>query len=190
MEGACEFFKEQKTRHNIKDIEDLAQERIKLPQSFVEEANTEPISFSFQSDKCTWFHPATYKEFLELANRHPTAKIVHGNTELGIEMAFKSKIFPIFIYPADITSLKTFKLTENTLEIGAMITIADLQHNLTHLSHSLNDHRCKSLQALLDNIKWFAGMQVRNVSALAGNIVTASPISDLNPVWIALVFFY
>jgi hypothetical protein len=33
--------------------------------------------------------------------------------------------------------------------------------------------------------RWFAGNQIRNVSALGGNIVTGSPISDLNPLWMA-----
>jgi xanthine dehydrogenase/oxidase len=41
-------------------------------------------------------------------------------------------------------------------------------------------------KALLDNCKYFAGNQVRNVACLAGNICTASPISDLNPVFVAL----
>ena len=39
---------------------------------------------------------------------------------------------------------------------------------------------------MLDNCKYFAGNQVRNVACLAGNICTASPISDLNPVFVAL----
>lgn len=33
--------------------------------------------------------------------------------------------------------------------------------------------------------RWFAGNQIRNVSAVGGNIVTGSPISDLNPLWMA-----
>lgn len=33
--------------------------------------------------------------------------------------------------------------------------------------------------------RWFAGNQIRNVSAIGGNIVTGSPISDLNPIWMA-----
>ncbi len=32
---------------------------------------------------------------------------------------------------------------------------------------------------------WFAGNQIRNVSAVGGNIATGSPISDLNPLWMA-----
>lgn len=38
---------------------------------------------------------------------------------------------------------------------------------------------------LLARCRWFAGSQIRNVSAIGGNIVTGSPISDLNPLWMA-----
>lgn len=36
--------------------------------------------------------------------------------------------------------------------------------------------------AMLKQLKYFAGRQIRNVDTPAGNLVTASPISDLNPV--------
>ena len=39
-------------------------------------------------------------------------------------------------------------------------------------------------------MKYFAGRQIRNVSAIAGNICTASPISDLNPILVAIVFLF
>eukprot|EP00434_Breviolum_minutum_P009571 symbB.v1.2.008429.t1/scaffold522.1/size192531/2 len=39
---------------------------------------------------------------------------------------------------------------------------------------------------MLDMLRWFASAQIRNVAVLAGNIATASPISDMNPVLIAL----
>lgn len=32
---------------------------------------------------------------------------------------------------------------------------------------------------------YFAGRQIRNTASVGGNIATASPISDLNPVWVA-----
>ncbi len=31
-------------------------------------------------------------------------------------------------------------------------------------------------------LRWFAGKQIRNAAAVGGNIMTGSPISDLNPV--------
>ena len=33
---------------------------------------------------------------------------------------------------------------------------------------------------------WFAGDQIRNVASIGGNIMTSSPISDLNQIWLAL----
>jgi xanthine dehydrogenase/oxidase len=41
------------------------------------------------------------------------------------------------------------------------------------------------LLACVCALRWFAGNQIRNVSAIGGNIVTGSPISDLNPLWMA-----
>lgn len=46
----------------------------------------------------------------------------------------------------------------------------------------------RGLRAVLEQLRWFAGTQIRNVAAVGGNIVTASPISDLNPVWMAMVY--
>jgi xanthine dehydrogenase/oxidase len=37
----------------------------------------------------------------------------------------------------------------------------------------------------MDQLHWFAGTQIRNVASIGGNVVNASPISDLNPVWMA-----
>nr|CAB3267783.1 xanthine dehydrogenase/oxidase-like [Phallusia mammillata] len=41
------------------------------------------------------------------------------------------------------------------------------------------------MRAFLDMLHWFAGDQIRNVAAIGGNIMTASPISDLNPILMA-----
>ena len=37
----------------------------------------------------------------------------------------------------------------------------------------------------MEQARWFAGPPIRNTASLGGNICTASPISDLNPVWMA-----
>jgi xanthine dehydrogenase/oxidase len=34
-------------------------------------------------------------------------------------------------------------------------------------------------------LRWFAGKQIRNAAALGGNIITGSPISDMNPILMA-----
>ena len=37
----------------------------------------------------------------------------------------------------------------------------------------------------MQQLRWFAGHQIRNVASVGGNIVTASPISDVNPLLVA-----
>ena len=51
---------------------------------------------------------------------------------------------------------------------------------------NLPSYKTQGFQAMVDNLKYFAGNQIRNVAALGGNIVTASPISDLNSVLLSL----
>ncbi|ETN75573.1 putative xanthine dehydrogenase, small subunit [Necator americanus] len=50
---------------------------------------------------------------------------------------------------------------------------------------SFSEERCEIFKAVHKIMHWFAGKHVRNVASVAGNIVTASPISDLNPIWMA-----
>jgi len=40
-------------------------------------------------------------------------------------------------------------------------------------------------EAIRHQLRYFAGRQIRNVASAAGNLATASPISDLNPVFVA-----
>lgn len=43
----------------------------------------------------------------------------------------------------------------------------------------------RNAKAMVDMLRWFASSQIRNVASLAGNLCTASPISDMNPVLLA-----
>ena len=45
--------------------------------------------------------------------------------------------------------------------------------------------KCKIFVQIIEMLRWFAGKQIRNVSSIAGNIMTGSPISDLNPIFMA-----
>jgi len=97
---------------------------------------------------------------------------------------------------------------EKNFTIGSAVTLSDIVHKLEDHSKALSPqlvnllffpiislfplvslwqqkHRNRVIQALLDQLHWFAGTQIRNVASLGGNIVNASPISDLNPVWMA-----
>ena len=59
-------------------------------------------SLIFKSEKMSWFRPTTIQELLHLKMNRPNAKIVNGNTELGIEMKFKNCKYPIMIHPSQV----------------------------------------------------------------------------------------
>lgn len=66
------------------------------------------------------------------------------------------------------------------------MTLTRLLHMCQELAATAPPHRAAFLRELCKQLHWFAGVQIRNVATLAGNIVTCSPISDLNPIWVAM----
>lgn len=67
------------------------------------------------------------------------------------------------------------------------MSLSNLQQELKHILLKEPAYKTESLKAMLEQLAWFAGTQIRNAACLGGNICTASPISDLNPVLIAAV---
>ncbi|KAJ1677033.1 hypothetical protein EV182_007018, partial [Spiromyces aspiralis] len=69
---------------------------------------------------------------------------------------------------------------------GANVTLANFQRALhKYISDTASAETTQAMAALLDNLRYFAGRQIRSVATIAGNIATASPISDMNPVLVA-----
>ncbi|TPX38095.1 hypothetical protein SmJEL517_g00330 [Synchytrium microbalum] len=149
-------------------------------------ADPHPQSFMFDNGKLQWYHPSSLNEMLAVMDEFPNAKIVNGNTEIGIETRFKNLQYPVMVYPADISELKQVTETDRGVAFGGCMTLATLNKHLKSLISRLPAEKSKAFKAMYDNLKFFAGTQIRNVAALAGNIVTASPISDLNPVLVAV----
>ncbi len=52
---------------------------------------------TFRGSGVTWYRPTSLTQLLALKKLHPHAKIVVGNTELGIETKFKGCHYPIMI---------------------------------------------------------------------------------------------
>ncbi|VFQ73261.1 unnamed protein product [Cuscuta campestris] len=67
----------------------------------------------------------------------------------------------------------------------AAVKLSQLFNVLKWVCNERDLYETSSCRALMEQIKWFAGTQIRNVASVGGNICTASPISDLNPLWMA-----
>jgi xanthine dehydrogenase/oxidase len=60
----------------------------------------------FIGRKTSWFRPTNLTQFLELKNKYPDAKVVSGNTEVGIETNLKHMQYNVRIYAGDLEELK------------------------------------------------------------------------------------
>lgn len=116
----------------------------------------------------------------------------------------KAQKYPFSVYVSDIPELYFVDLpsaTNHTLTFGANLPLAELESiclDLCEASESQTSEKDKNsghvvdpthlgpLRAIHTQLRYFAGMQIRNVASVGGNIATASPISDLNPVWVSV----
>ncbi|XP_049319724.1 xanthine dehydrogenase/oxidase isoform X5 [Astyanax mexicanus] len=143
------------------------------------------VSLRFRGERVLWVQPSSLTELLELKAAYPEARLVVGNTEVGIEMKFKNQLYPVILSPTNVQELRNIQFTENGMECGAAVTLTELGEVLREEVEKLPNYRTEIFQAVLEQLRWFAGRQIRNVAAVGGNIMTASPISDLNPVFMA-----
>ncbi|ETE63145.1 Xanthine dehydrogenase/oxidase, partial [Ophiophagus hannah] len=139
----------------------------------------------FKGERVMWLQPSTLKELVSLKAQHPDAKLVVGNTEVGIEMRLKNMLYPVIIAPTWIPEMNSVQRTEEGIRFGASCSLSCVEEELREAVAHFPPYQVEVFQAVLEQLRWFAGPQIRNVAAIGGNIMTASPISDLNPVLMA-----
>uniref|UniRef100_A0A8D1F3Y3 FAD-binding PCMH-type domain-containing protein n=1 Tax=Sus scrofa TaxID=9823 RepID=A0A8D1F3Y3_PIG len=163
---------------------DPTQEPI-FPPELLRLKDTPQKQLRFEGERVTWIQASTLKELLDLKAQHPEAKLVVGNTELGVEMKFKNRLFPVIICPAWIPELNSVEQGLEGISFGAACTLSAVEKTLLDAVAKLPSHKTEVFRGVLEQLRWFAGKQVKAVASIGGNIITASPISDLNPVFMA-----
>ncbi|KAI9869465.1 MAG: hypothetical protein M1813_000254 [Trichoglossum hirsutum] len=140
---------------------------------------------AFGNKRKRWFRPVTLQQLLEIKSAHPPAKIIAGSSETQIEIKFKGMQYATSVFVGDIPELREYAFKDDHLEIGGNVVLTDLEtiskKAIEHYGHA----KGQPFAAVLKQLQYFAGRQIRNVGTPAGNLATASPISDLNPVFLA-----
>lgn len=136
---------------------------------------------SFGNKRKTWLRPVTLDQLLQIKSVYPDAKIIGGSTETQIEIKFKQIKYPISVYVGDIAELRQYKFYDDHIEIGGNVVLTDVEGICEKAMEHYGPVRGQVFEGILKQLKYFAGRQIRNVGTPAGNLVTASPISDLNP---------
>ncbi|XP_048444791.1 xanthine dehydrogenase 1-like isoform X2 [Pyrus x bretschneideri] len=132
-----------------------------------------------------WFRPLRLQQVLELKEKYPDAKLLVGNTEVGIETRLKKIQYKVLIFVTHVPELSKLTVKDDGIEIGSAVRLSELLKVLRTVITERTAHETSACKALVEQLKWFAGVQIRNVASVGGNICTASPISDLNPLWMA-----
>ncbi len=140
---------------------------------------------AFGNKRKRWYRPITLKQLLEIKSVYPSAKIIGGSTETQIEIKFKAMQYTASVYVGDIAELRQYSFKSDHLEIGGNVVLTDLEHICLKAVEHYGPVRGQPFKAIHKQIHYFAGRQIRNVGTPAGNLATASPISDLNPVFVA-----
>ncbi|EED24430.1 xanthine dehydrogenase HxA, putative [Talaromyces stipitatus ATCC 10500] len=135
--------------------------------------------------KKRWYRPVTLQQLLEIKDVYPSAKLIGGSTETQIEIKFKGLSYDPCVYVGDIIELKQYTFKDDHLELGANVSLTDLEHICDEALERYGPARGQPFAVIKKQLRYFAGRQIRNVASPAGNLATASPISDLNPVFVA-----
>ncbi|CAF1001889.1 unnamed protein product [Rotaria sp. Silwood1] len=138
-----------------------------------------PQSIHIKGTLFEWYRPISLDELIQLRHSYPgnQSKLIFGNTRVEFERKYNQMNYSRLISITHIRELQELKRTDDSLYIGAGVTFVRLKSKLTQWNN-----KDKFCQALLDQMKHFASTQIRNVASIGGNIISASPISDINPV--------
>jgi len=126
-------------------------------------SSTRHITTSF-----TYHRPETLDETLSLLKEQIRTQVLAGGTDLLIQMRTGEKTPESVVEILHVEELKQIEY-KNGIKIGAAVQLYRLE----------DDARlAEEYPALHDAVKSIAGVQIRNMATLAGNLCNASPIAD------------
>ncbi|XP_028836071.1 aldehyde oxidase 6 isoform X1 [Denticeps clupeoides] len=161
---------------------DPTQELIFPPELIMMAETQVPTTQTFCGERMTWVSPVSLDEVLDLKSAHPQAPILMGNTNVGPDIKFKGVVHPVIISPTRVPELFEVTRTPQGVSIGAGSSLAAVRAELESLVKELPEEHAELYRALLLQLGSLAGPQIRSVATLGGNVVSAYPNSDLNPV--------
>jgi len=119
--------------------------------------------------------PADLAEAFALLRDHPDATVLAGGTDWGVEVNLRGERAAYVVAVDRLPELRTFGVSEHDIEIGAALTLSEVESAL--------EGRVPMLDEVFD---LFASRLIRNGATIGGNLATASPIGDLAPALMAL----
>lgn len=121
-----------------------------------------------------FFSPQTIQSLRASLQTDENIAILAGGTDLLVKL-HRERIYPETIISLGSLGWNTIRRTRNSIEIGSMVTAAQL-----------STYDCPELGVLSRAASQVGGMQIRNVATIGGNVVNASPAADMALALLAL----
>ncbi|XP_034408414.1 aldehyde oxidase 6 isoform X3 [Cyclopterus lumpus] len=161
---------------------DPTQELIFPPELMLMAEAANPKTLTFHGERVSWVSPASLEELIQLKTSNPKAPLVVGNTNIGPDMKFKGILHPLIISPTRVVELFEVTQTPQGLWVGAGCSLTEVRSLLEKLVPQFPAEETELFRALSRQLGLLGSQQIRNVASLGGNIMSANPNSDLNPV--------
>ncbi|XP_028989633.1 aldehyde oxidase 6 isoform X2 [Betta splendens] len=161
---------------------DPTQEIIFPPELILMAETVRPQTLTFQGERMTWMCPVTLEELVRMKATNPKAPLVMGNTNIGPDIKFKGVLHPLIISPVRVKELFEVTHTPHGVWVGAGCSLSEVLCLLEKLVPQFPEWKTELFKALIHQLRNLGSQQIRNVASLGGNIVSAYPNSDLNPV--------
>jgi xanthine dehydrogenase small subunit len=131
--------------------------------------------YRYQFAEQCWFAPTEPAALWDVLAEHPAARLIHGGTDLGLDVTLRGARFPCLVSLEHIAELRMLAVRGSTLYIGAGAPLSDVEA-----------WAATALPLLARALRWFGSRQIKHRATAGGNLCTASPIGDLAPVLLAL----
>ncbi|MDZ7839357.1 MAG: xanthine dehydrogenase small subunit [Gammaproteobacteria bacterium] len=119
--------------------------------------------------------PTSLDALAALAAEHPDATLLAGGTDVGLWVTKQQWELPEMLYTGQVAELQRIDVTDDHLEIGAAVTLADAFPVILEQYPEFEELFMR-----------FASPPIRNTGTLGGNIANGSPIGDTMPALIAV----
>ena len=119
--------------------------------------------------------PTTQDALAAAYAAHPDATLIAGATDVGLWVTKQLRRLERVIFLNGVADMAEITITDDTIRLGAMVTLADMGRAIAPYHPSL-----------AEMIRRFASVQIRAAATIGGNIANGSPIGDGPPALIAL----
>ena len=138
----------------------------------------ESVELTYKGVK--FFIPTSLEELVQHKKEYPSAAIVVGSSEVGIDLKYKGATLPAYISTHKVPELYHINLVDDNLVFGAATSLQDTIDFCDRVMPGLPEYKQRLLKELRQRLSVFSSTQIRNTACAVGNLVHAGAVTDMS----------